>query len=203
MAASSSSSCNPCGYCTWVFVGPPDFEWYLIGECALPDCLCDQPPGHGEDGEVRTTECRPLSIWTRSAAPTPPPLLIANQQVILHYRVAAVLPHVLVANDPNPSAFSTVGLTIPTGGSKRLYAPKWGWIIVYKHITQTREETKVTPPCLPAEGIVSSRDRAFTVGVILPENGILKQYWVTVLDSHPWTTLSTPNWEVLVLRAGK
>jgi len=120
----------------------------------------------------------------------------ARRQELSGNRLRAI---VLIPDVSNPNKFGRFGMWLPPLGLKTLSAPTYGWHIKLRHRGLDDTKPHVTPDPLPVEH-PNYTDRAIAVGVVLQEEGVLNQYWVTVLESRPWALLSSREWEVLFVK---
>jgi len=77
--------------------------------------------------------------------------------------------------------------------------PLLGWIVIFFQVSTGPANPVITPATLPTDAVDSS-DKSLNASVILPENGVFKQYWVPVLEQYHSARLDTANWTVFFLR---
>ena len=72
-----------------------------------------------------------------------------------------------------------------------------------RHRTKPALGVSVAPSTLPVQ-FPQLGDSALSIGFMLQEGAgfSLNQYWVNVVQSQPWSTLTTPEWDVIVVRLG-
>lgn len=177
--SSSSSGCT--GMCTWQF-NPFSGQFDPVTMPCTGDCYCAESIS-GEDTPCQSIHSTESSSTSGYAADCVGP--VADRALLR-------LPKF---DDTNVWQFFPKTVSAPWTLFQSLTS---GWMVTFLRISDG-PAAEVTPRYLGIEDILPT-DTAVTAGVILPEFGCNKQYWVTVQERFGWARLRTPAWDVTFIK---